>query len=106
MKANTKCSVPDCTRSALRTAAISINNRPRELLPVCKCHWEAAQEDKPDALAKGFTCECGQFHRYGSYVYAHWRERLVHTCEQCGAKHNILLGVPHLTKKGSKQKGK
>src|SRR5688500_19736899 len=32
----------------------------------------------------GFTCKgCGKFHAFKTYVYAHWNDRLNHTCE-CG----------------------
>ena len=43
-------------------------------------------------LAKGFDCSgCGKHHRFSHYVYAHWRERLTHTCD-CGQKHTICAG--------------
>lgn len=56
------------------------------------------------ATPKGFTCECSTFHRYSSYVYAHWRDRLFHTCEQCGAKHAIVCGVAFLQKPRKRSK--
>ena len=43
-------------------------------------------------MPKGFKCECGKEHEFTPYVYAHWREILVHTCE-CGIKHEILAGT-------------
>lgn len=46
---------------------------------------------KPE-LAKGFTCECGTWHDFSPYVYGHWRVELVHTCPDCGAKHDIFMG--------------
>jgi RNase P subunit RPR2 len=48
-------------------------------------------------LPEGYTCKCGEFHKYPAYVYAHWRDLLTHTCEKCGAKHDILMGhaSPH-----------
>lgn len=52
--------------------------------------------------AKGFTCECGKYHAYAMYVYAHWQDLLKHTCDQCGAKHDILLGHATLRRKGKK----
>lgn len=51
-------------------------------------------------LPKGFTCKCGRTHEFGGYVYAHWRERLVHSCTPgCGARHNIYMGKATLKKK-------
>lgn len=46
---------------------------------------------------KGFTCECGKFHEFGVWVFAHWYEDLVHTCPECGAKHDILKGKATLS---------
>lgn len=34
-------------------------------------------------LSKGYTCECGKFHKYPLYVCAHWDNNLLHTCD-CG----------------------
>jgi hypothetical protein len=46
-------------------------------------------------LPKGFACtKCDLFHLFTSYVYAHYDEALIHTCE-CGAKHEIVRGRPH-----------
>jgi hypothetical protein len=53
-------------------------------------------------LAKGFTCTCGAEHAYPPYVFAHWRDKLTHTCEHCGALHEIVMGVA--TPKGGRKK--
>lgn len=42
-------------------------------------------------LPKGFKCQCGLFHEYDVYVYAHWDIRLTHTCA-CGRVHEVLQG--------------
>ena len=55
---------------------------------------------------KGFTCECGEPHVYGVYVYAHWQEDLVHTCEKCSAKHNIRRGYATLVQPKKKRSRK
>jgi hypothetical protein len=47
---------------------------------------------KQPTLPKGFTCECGKFHRYPGYVFAHWRNLLDFTCDECGAKYSIVIG--------------
>jgi len=47
-------------------------------------------------LREGFTCECGKEHKFPTYVYAHWRELLIHTCDVCGAKHEICAGAVNL----------
>mgnify|MGYP003394025887 CR=1 FL=1 len=49
---------------------------------------------------QGFRCECGTFHPFGAYVMARWRDRLIHTCEDCGGKHLVHAGRVELTKKG------
>lgn len=58
--------------------------------------------DLPE-LPQGFTCACDTFHKYPGYVYAHWREVLPHTCDDCGAEHEIILGNARLTKKGGRK---
>jgi hypothetical protein len=54
-------------------------------------------------LPRGFTCVCGKWHDYPTYVYAHWRYFLTHTCE-CGQAHSILCGIadPIKKKRGKK----
>jgi len=47
-------------------------------------------------LEKGYTCECGKFHEYPVYVYAHWGIELAHTCDECKRKHMILEGLATL----------
>lgn len=42
---------------------------------------------------KGFRCECGKWHPFGVYVMAHWTTLLLHTCDACGRKHDVLEGV-------------
>lgn len=44
-------------------------------------------------LVKGFTCECGTWHAFPSYVFAHWDDRLTHTCPECKAVHDVRRGV-------------
>ena len=39
------CAVTDCTDKAVTVARISIDNRRKKNLPVCKCHADAAKED-------------------------------------------------------------
>ena len=39
------CAVTDCTEKAVTVARISINNRRKKNLPVCKCHADSAKED-------------------------------------------------------------
>lgn len=44
-------------------------------------------------LPEGFKCTaCAKDHKFPAYVYAHWSEPLVHTCE-CGTRHEILRGA-------------
>ncbi len=43
-------------------------------------------------LPKGFKCKCGKFHRFHVWVYAHWRELLDFTCDECGQKYTVVMG--------------
>jgi len=47
-------------------------------------------------LPSGFTCECGEFHKYPAYVYAHWRDLLAFTCQSCQRQCAIVMGVARL----------
>ena len=57
-------------------------------------------------MRKGYTCEwCQQKHDFPAWVFAHYDEELIHTCE-CGAKilfekGRILQSIPP----GSKSSG-
>jgi hypothetical protein len=42
-----------------------------------------------EKLPKGFTCECGEFHKFGFYVYAHENDSIIHTCPKCEREHEI-----------------
>lgn len=53
---------------------------------------------------KGFTCECGTYHEFPMYVFAHWRNIILHTCEECGAKHEVICGSVTLKQAGSKKR--
>jgi hypothetical protein len=40
------CAVPDCDKTATMVVRISINNLGKKRLAVCKCHGDAAKEDR------------------------------------------------------------
>ena len=40
----------------------------------------------------GYTCDCGKFHKFGGWVFAHWNIELTHTCDACGATTVICEG--------------
>jgi hypothetical protein len=43
-------------------------------------------------LPKGHVCgKCRKRHRWPRYVYAHWRDIIVHTCT-CGEKATLVAG--------------
>ena len=42
-------------------------------------------------MSKGFTCECGKYHMFNAYVFAHYADALVHVCDNCGRKHSVLF---------------
>lgn len=53
-------------------------------------------------LPKGYTCSfCKRENKYSAYVFAHWREVLIHTCS-CGAKYKIVNGSAELNNKPKK----
>lgn len=44
-------------------------------------------------LAEGYDCtKCGQHHKFGSWIYAHWDENVNHVCLSCGTEHVIIRG--------------
>lgn len=49
------CSIPECKEEAVCSAFISIDGKPKQLLPVCQIHADAAQEDV--VVPAGLTCE-------------------------------------------------
>ena len=64
-------------------------NEIKEIIPT---YWMSKEQ------SKGYTCEnCNKEHEYPLYVFAHWREKLAHTCD-CGARHSILCGDARLIK--------
>lgn len=40
----------------------------------------------------GHVCKCGKEHKWPMYVFAHYRDRLIHTCD-CGVKVEICNGI-------------
>lgn len=47
--------------------------------------------DKATKEPTGFTCDCGEVVRYSAYVYAHWSEPLIYTCD-CKRRYEIRRG--------------
>lgn len=43
-------------------------------------------------LTIGHICECGKFHKWSAYVYAHYTEDIIHTCPNCGSMNMICNG--------------
>ena len=57
-------------------------------------------------MKKAFDCTwCGKRHDFDLYVFAHWRDVLVHVCN-CEAKHSIVCGTAQRTRQGKKSKRK
>jgi hypothetical protein len=54
----------------------------------------------------GFTCECGEFHEFSGYVYAHPNDLLTHTCPRCARKHQVRNFTARLVESKSKGKSK
>ncbi len=44
-----------------------------------------------EKLPKRFTCECGKFHEFSVWVYAHWDNVVWNRCE-CGRQNTIQCG--------------
>lgn len=56
-------------------------------------------------LPKGFICECGEYHKFGVYVVAHWQDRLTHTCDNCQRTHLVWQGKASLITANKKKGG-
>lgn len=41
---------------------------------------------------KGIECDCGEYHLFDGYVYAHWPIELKFTCPECGKSCTIQNG--------------
>ena len=52
------CCVDDCDEKVIGIAPVSVNGKPKALLPVCQMHWDAAAEDQPMIATKP-----GRFHK-------------------------------------------
>lgn len=46
---------------------------------------------------KSYTCACGAVNQFAIYVFAHWNDLLIHTCD-CGRKNEIVRGVASISK--------
>ena len=46
----------------------------------------------PGLLPEGYTCVCGEIHKFPTYVYAHWDDPLIHNCPKCGKPNEIVDG--------------
>lgn len=44
-------------------------------------------------LSKGFTCTCGEYHKFPGYVYAHWHEYLFFHCSNCLKRWSLCRGI-------------
>jgi hypothetical protein len=52
-------------------------------------------------MKTGFKCECGTYHEFPGYVFAHWAEAIIHTC-QCKRRHEIVEGTAVLLDRRAK----
>ena len=55
-------------------------------------------------MAKGFTCFCGENHRFHIYVASHWQDVLVFQCPKCERGFEVLEGVVTDCDTGEKMK--
>ena len=46
---------------------------------------------RKEKLTEGMTCECGKYEKYPAYIYAHWDDPVIYTCE-CGIAYVIFRG--------------
>lgn len=58
----------------------------------------------PERVPKGIDCACGKHAPFGPYVYAHWRETLLFTCDGCGKRYLVLNGLARPERKRRKPK--
>lgn len=55
-----QCAVPGCEEPGVDIAPISINNGPKKTEGLCRCHYEAAQEDCDHKFVDSKCClKCG-----------------------------------------------
>lgn len=47
-------------------------------------------------LPQGWTCKCGHFTRFTSWVFAHWTDELTAKCEQCKRIYTLEAGEVEL----------
>jgi|3_EtaG_2_1085321.scaffolds.fasta_scaffold184596_2 hypothetical protein len=52
-----------------------------------------------ETTPKSYVCECGEEHQFPSYVFAHWGDEIVHTCNKCGQKWEIYEGLVNKVEK-------
>jgi len=57
--------------------------------------WPAKREVCTN-VGKGILCECGHYDEFTGYVYAHWRDSLIYTCQICGRKYSVIMGTQKL----------
>lgn len=46
----------------------------------------------------GHVCVCGKEHKWPGYVYAHFTDEIIHTCD-CGVKVELFEGNAYLRSK-------
>lgn len=61
-----------------------------------KSEAQQVPADSGEKLAKGFRCECGAWEEYPAWLFAHWDDRVNHTCDVCGRKHVLFRGEARL----------
>ena len=54
--------------------------------------------DLDGELETGYVCDCGQFHEFIPYVYAHWTIDLDHFCTECGRTNRVREGAAECIK--------
>ena len=54
-----------------------------------------------DIKPNSHTCTtCETEHKWTGYVFAHWRESIIHACSKCGERTMLLKGKATVTQKG------
>jgi hypothetical protein len=47
-----------------------------------------------EPLRTGYTCECGQLHKFNEFIYGHWNCWVEMTCKTCGRAVYVMQGLP------------
>ena len=78
-----RCCVDDCEEEAMGLAPVSVTGRPKQLMPVCQMHFDAAVEDQAEEPT--IVTKPGRFHNLWWWIRGVTRpEDYRGVCQRCG----------------------